>query len=224
MTRHRLSFDRGRVSTTRTRSPTLASFSAVVGVELAGALHGLAVAGVADPLGHGHDHGGLHLVGDDETLARLATATRLLGRSVSWLGHHSSSSSASVVAVGNLRRHRRRRASSTSTSSTSHLVGAGGLASGAEPGLARRLDLDVLDRTAPWPGGGRHRPGVAALCQRDLAVTQDREDPGHVLADDREAHDVVELAGGELEAEIEHLAAVLVQAALELLVVELAQF
>ena len=72
VSRQRLSFDSGRVSFTRTRSPTLAVSLGVVDVELLGALHRLAVAGVADPLDDGHHHGRLHGVGHDDTLTHLA--------------------------------------------------------------------------------------------------------------------------------------------------------
>ena len=55
---------------------------AVVGVEPLGPLHGLAVAGVADPLDHGHDHGRLHGVGHHQALADLAAVGPLFGRCV----------------------------------------------------------------------------------------------------------------------------------------------
>ena len=77
MRRQRFSFDSGRVSMTRTRSPTLASVLLVVDVETLGALHGLAVARVAHPLDDGDDDGGLHLVGDHEALAHLAPPAAL---------------------------------------------------------------------------------------------------------------------------------------------------
>jgi hypothetical protein len=86
------------------------------------------------------------------------------------------------------------------------------------------VGFEILHRTPARRARRHHGAGVATLGQRDLPVTKDGEHAGDVLAQDRETHHVVELAGGELKAEVEHLAAVLRQPVLELLVVELTKF
>lgn len=78
--RQRLVADSGRVSIRRTRSPTPASVLLVVRLELVGTADDLAVQRVLDAVLDGDDDGLVHLVADDETLAGLAEAARLLVR------------------------------------------------------------------------------------------------------------------------------------------------
>src|SRR5262249_58452634 len=61
------------------------------------------------------------------------------------------------------------------------------------------------------------------LGRGDLALAQQRLDPGHLAPHLRDARDVVELAGGVLEAEVEQLLLRFTQPVLEFGVVELSE-
>src|SRR5579883_2508690 len=71
--------------------------------------------------------------------------------------------------------------------------------------------------------GGGQPAGVVGLCGLDLPLAQERLDPSHVLSHLADAGHVVQLASGQLEAQVEQLLAAVGQPLLQLVVVQLGE-
>ena len=191
-----------------------------------------AVAGVADALDDGDDHGGVHGVGDDQALADLAAVGALFGCR-RFLGHQAFSSSSSEAcrprppppACPRPRRPRPRRPRRPwrprpwrPRCPRPHRP-----RPGPRPAARRRwcgCARGPRPRSAAGrPPGGRDVGLGQTLGLGDLAGPEHGQHPGDVLLDVPQLREVVELAGGQLEAEVEQLLARLVEAGLELVVV-----